>query len=213
MWHGPCPQGSQPRCVLRQVQWGRGGGRWSQDRAGHLTPFTGVTQADFQEEGQPGRTSRSGPSKGLRGALTEDFKTMARALANVTGNCLCSQLPREPAFPSCPGGQGGREARERFQSMFVQQPLPGASRPRMAFSALCLGCILPSLFSMGHILSLWGNAPGTLRPLPPRTPLLPPFASSGTQGGPCGLQGARGQSTGTGWHATAKSHGDELDRR
>lgn len=127
------------------------------------------------------------------------------------GTVSAPSCPESLRFRSAPEAKAGGRP-ESVSRAFVQQPLPGAGQPRMAFSALCLGFVLPFLFSVGHILSVWGNASGTLRPLPPRTPRLPPRASSGSQGGPRGPQGARGQSTGTGWHATARSHGDELDR-
>lgn len=112
MWHGPCPRDSQPRCGLRQLG-GQGGGAGVTGQGRAPNPVYWVAQADFQEEGQPGQTSRSGPSKGLRRALTENFKTMARALANATGNCLCSPLPREPAIsvlPWRPRWKGGPRA-------------------------------------------------------------------------------------------------------
>ena len=127
------------------------------------------------------------------------FQNRRQVLANVTrdlsllttGLRTCvSILPKGPRWEGGPKAFPGKP--------FVQEPLPRGTRPRVAFSVMCVDFILPFLFSIGSYLlftcqCFWDH--GTMGPFPP-TPCLPsPFTSFWSREGPGDPQGACDQST------------------
>lgn len=171
--------------------------------------------------GDPRQTFRRRPGQVKRAEVGQTGAYEGRSLKTLynkgerAGKCPreLSLLPAAlraclSALPRRPRREGGPRA---FPERLSNSPSQGPGSPEWHFPPFVWA--LSSYFSSPRVTSsLYG---GMLLD-PPATSSqdtrLPPRASSGSQGGPRGPQGARGQSPGTGWHATARSHGDELDR-
>lgn len=163
---------------------------------GYPTPFTGVTQGRRSEGGTTRTTGdkRAGISQvtGYEEHSLKLFKTMEKALVNVTWELFLLSEDLRACISALPWGQGGRQAQEHFQKA-VCPAAPCQEPPNPEWHFLPFVWALLSHFSspLGHILSLyarmflgpWGHF------LPVYCLPTPHSYSPGSQGGPWGAPG------------------------
>ena len=143
------------------------------------------------------------------------FQNRRHVLANVTRDlsllttglrtCMCI-LPKGPRWEGGPQAFPGKP--------FVQEPLPRGTRPRVAFSVICMDFVLPFLFSTRSYLlftcqCFWDHGTISSHTLPALTIHIllvqrRPWGSSGCM--------RSVNSSGTDWHSASKSCEDQLNQ-
>lgn len=122
--------------------------------------------------------------------------------------------PEGLCFRSALGAKVGGGLKSISRKLFIQQPLPGATQPRVAFPALCSGFVIPFLFSIGSYPFFIGECfwdHGTISSQHTAYPHI--HILLGPREGLGGPQGSPDQSTGTGWHSASKSSRDQLGQQ